>query len=98
MKKKKIYIAGGITNVPNYKERFEKVALHYRSKGYVVLNPSELPAGMSPGDYMRICLPMVDSSDEVCFLPEYQESKGAMIEHAYADYIGTEISYWDGEL
>lgn len=54
----------------------------------VVLNPAELPAGMAPGDYMRICLAMIDSADAVLFQPGFSESKGAQLELLFCQYIG----------
>ena len=55
---------------------------------------------MTAGDYMRICFAMIDTADMVVFLPDYYESKGAMLEHAYARYIGKAVLYMDidGEL
>lgn len=90
--KKKIYIAGKITGDPDFKQKFERVAHYFRARGYAVLNPTVLSQdGMLPADYMRICLPMVDSSDIVYFLSDYVNSNGAQIEFLYAKYIGKEI-------
>jgi hypothetical protein len=91
--KEKVYIAGQITNCPNYEELFDDAKVKYESMGYIVINPAELPGGMSPADYMRICIPMVDTSDIVVFLPNWINSKGAKIENGYADYIGKRIIY-----
>jgi nucleoside 2-deoxyribosyltransferase len=89
----KIYIAGKITGDPNFKEKFEKAEQELRLSGDVVLNPAELPSGMNPGDYMRICLSMVDSADVILFLPDYADSPGAQIELKYANYIGKEVMF-----
>lgn len=86
--KKKIYIAGKITGDPNFQEKFQMDKLHFESLGYIVLNPAELPAGMSPGDYMRICFSMIDVADEIYFMPCYNDSPGAKLELQYCVYIG----------
>ena len=82
----KIYIAGKITGNPNYKAQFAAEAERIRAAGHIALNPAELPEGMEPGDYMRICLAMIDVADIVTFLPDWQESRGANLEWKYACY------------
>jgi len=89
----KIYIAGKISGDNMFKEKFEKTKIHFETLGYIVLNPAELPGGMTQGDYMRICLAMVDSADIVYFHPDHMDSKGSQIELLYARYIGKEIRH-----
>ena len=55
-----------------------------------MLNPAELPGGMSREDYMRICFAMIDVADAVVFLPDAPESAGARLEMAYCEYIEKE--------
>lgn len=82
----KIYIVGKITGNPNYRAQFAAEAARIRAAGHIVLNPADLPEGMEPGDYMRICLAMIDSADIVAFLPGWQESRGANVARSYACY------------
>lgn len=82
----KIYIAGKITGDPDYKAKFEAAAEAYTKKGYTVLYPSWMPAGMQPADYMRICFAMIDTADVVAFLPGYETSPGAQLELQYCLY------------
>lgn len=89
----KIYIAGKITGDDNYQEKFDEVA--EKLKDHVILNPATLPSGMAPGDYMKICFPMIDIADAVVFLPDYKESKGALLEFSYCKYCNKEIIYLD---
>lgn len=91
----KIYIAGKITGVPDYKEHFARAREKLEQQGYTVLDPSHLPGGLTPADYMRICLAMVESADIICLLPGWQDSPGADIERSYAKYIGKGV--WDLE-
>ena len=84
--KVKIYIAGKITGDPGYKAKFDAVAAEYKKKGYIVLNPSWMPQGMRPADYMRICFAMIDTADVVAFMPGYETSPGAQLELQYCLY------------
>ncbi len=78
----KIYIAGPITGIFNYKENFMAAEEELKAKGHIVLNPSFLPDGLK--DYMPTCKAMIDQADALYMLEGYQESKGAMeeLEHA----------------
>ena len=89
----KVYIAGKITGDPNYKGKFAAEAEKIRAAGHIALNPAELPEGMEPGDYMRICLAMIDAADEVAFLPSWEESYGARMEMVYADYCDKMVRF-----
>lgn len=89
----KAYIAGKIKGDAEYREKFEHAKGFLKREGFTVLNPAELPEGMSPADYMRICMAMMDSSDVVAFLPDYERSKGAQLEWAYCQYVGKQTMY-----
>ena len=89
----KIYIAGKITGDPNYQIKFFKAMAQLMKEGHIVLLPSVLPGGMTPEDYMKICFAMIDVADAVAFLPDWMDSKGAMLEMKYCEYIGKRIMY-----
>ena len=72
----KAYIAGKITGDENYRRKFQTAREKLEEHGFTVINPAELPEGMRPEDYMRICLAMMDSADIVAFLPDYDQSRG----------------------
>lgn len=92
----KIYIAGKITGDPNYKEKFDIAATSLELQGHIVLNPAELPEGMLPADYMRICYAMLDTADAIYLLKDWHSSSGASIERNYAMYTGKPI-FTEGE-
>ena len=50
-----------------------------------------LPDGLSQGQYMQICLPMVAVSDELVMLPGWEQSEGAYIEFLLAKKSGKTI-------
>ena len=83
----KVYIAGKITGDPNYKANFAEAAKAIAARGDIPLNPAELPAGMDPADYIKICFAMIDVCDWVCFLPDWEASPGARLEMEYCRYI-----------
>lgn len=89
----KVYIAGPITDDPDYKDKFYDAEMALVSEGHTILNPSELPKGLTNADYMRICFAMIDVADIVAFIPGWEESKGASLENAYCQYTGKQTLY-----
>lgn len=91
MSKVKVYIAGPIRGVADYKERFAKERKALEGNGFAVLDPSILPEGMSQEDYMRISMAMMQSADGMILLEGWENSEGARIEKAYADMVGIPV-------
>lgn len=83
-----IYLAGKITGDPDYRAKFAEAKAKLEAEGHIVLNPAELPEGMSKAAYMRICFAMIDTADELRALPDWYCSRGAILEAAYTKYIG----------
>ena len=82
----KIYIAGPITGVIDYKRRFQAAERRLKRMGHTVINPALLPEGLgNTEDYMKICYPMIDSCDAVYVLDGWRESKGACLEVKHAE-------------
>lgn len=87
-----VYIAGPITGERDYWRAFNKAENELLVRGYIPLKPSGIPEGMTPGQYMRICLAMLDCADAVLFLPGSYKSNGCTVEYTYALYTGKRIA------
>jgi hypothetical protein len=88
LNKKVVYIAGAITGVERYWERFEAAEEALIARGYIPLSPATHPKGLEPSQYMRMCFAQIDCADMVLFLPNWKESSGARLERMYCQYIG----------
>lgn len=83
----KVYIAGKTTGDPEYRRKFACAARQVEEFGHIALNPAELPEGMTPEEYMRICFAMLDVADELWYLADAAKSAGARLEMQYCRYI-----------
>lgn len=90
----KIYIAGPMTGYQNYnRHAFNAKAEEFSAQGHIVLNPATLPGGLTQPEYMDICFAMIRAADAVHFLPNWQQSEGAVAEYYYAKKIGLKLMH-----
>ena len=91
----KIYVSGKITDNANYKAQFSSAEKHLQDLGYSVINPArlDLPDGATWADYMRQDIKLLCDCDAIFMLVNWQESKGAKIEHQLAQELGLKIIY-----
>lgn len=80
----KVYLAGKITGVKNYREKFEKKEKELKAMGFTVINPAVLPDGFEHHEYLHINKAMIDVCEGIYFMPCWKESPGALIENTYA--------------
>ena len=82
----KIYIAGKITGDRHYKRKFARVERKLSRKGHGVMNPARLGAhpDFTWKDYMVISGAMLRRCSAILMLPDWRESKGALIEYELA--------------
>lgn len=85
MKTETIYISGSISKNPNYLDDFKKAEQTLKKEGFgKILNPIILPSNLEYEQLMVICFAMIDASDIVYMLSNWEESDGAFMEYHYA--------------
>lgn len=91
------YVAGPMTGYPEWNEpAFVAMATRLRDAGLLVISPNELhPADAAiPHDwYLRRDLAELVKCRRVVFLPGWERSKGARLEHQVAEGLGLELVY-----
>ena len=99
MKKINVFISGPMSGIKDHnRPLFNMVAAELADQGHSVLNPAILPDGLSQGQYMQICLPMVAVADELVMLPGWEGSDGAYIEFLLAKKSGKTIRALGGRF
>ncbi len=90
----KIYISGPITScIDTYKDIFNAKQKELEAQGHIVVNPATLPIGLEGNKYMPICFSMIDACDAIYLFNNWENSKGALLEKAYAEYQGKTVIY-----
>ncbi len=90
----KVYIAGPVTAITNYKETFFAAAEKLTKAGHAVMNPAVMPeAGFMHAEYMIVALAMQSICDATILLPGWEQSCGAKIEKKTAEDNGQPIFY-----
>ena len=90
----RIYLSGAMAScMETYKDTFDAAEKKLQEQGHVVINPSTLPVGLDGARYMPICMAMIDGADAIYLFNNWQKSRGALLEKAYAEYQGKEVLY-----
>lgn len=99
---KRVYIAGPITGIPNlnrqaFADEFNRLGA---TNEFFPVSPHHIPAPKQELDanalwqyYMRECVKLLADCDIVRFLPGWQNSRGACLEHKLALALGLECQY-----
>lgn len=96
---KRIYIAGPVTGVKGYEDRFRRAEEILRDAGYEPVNPTApgLVDGWEYRDYINRGLRMLEDCDAICLLPGWTGSRGTKLEKWYAETVMLPIMYVDSK-
>jgi len=93
-KRKVVFISGPMTGLPDFnRAAFNAEAERLTALGFIVLNPAVFPDGLAHGQYMAMCLPMVEQADTIMMLAGWESSKGAVMEFNHAKELQLPIIY-----
>lgn len=93
-----IYIAGPISSDTCYKAKFGAAARSIEAHGDIPLNPAWQPLGLEYKQYIDNALAMLRQADAAVFLPGWEHSPGACLEHLYCETVGIAILSDDKEV
>lgn len=93
----RIYIAGPITGHKDFMEHFAAAENELMAAGHEVINPAKLnlmvPGTYTQQEYMKICIPLLDTCEAVFCLIGWNHSDRANQEVAYAMETGKTIMF-----
>ena len=103
--KKVIYVSGKITGTSDYADRFSAVEDRLIAEGYEVLNPVRegkwLERYLEPENptwvqYMKYDIAIMMKADYIYMMHDWNQSKGARLEHFLARVLNYNIIYEEG--
>lgn len=71
------YIAGPITGVQDYREKFRTAENLLLEHNWTPINPAHMPDGLPYDDYFPTCFAQIGACRSICLLPGYENSIGA---------------------
>lgn len=86
----KIYIAGAISNNPDYKKQFEEAEKRLIKQGHAVINPVK-NLGFDYKDYIDMGLCELMHCEAIYLLKGWEKSNGATLEMIYATTVKMKI-------
>jgi len=92
----KIYISGKISGIENEApELFAKAQKELQTKGFETVNPMTLNHAHDKSweSYMKEDVKALCECDMIYMLSNWTDSRGAIIEHTIAVYLGLKVQY-----
>lgn len=90
----RIYIAGKITGCKEARKIFKEAEVIILNQGNTPLNPMK-NIGFNYKDYITMGIVELSMCDAIYMLKGWEESKGAVLEHHYANVVGLDVIYQD---
>lgn len=96
----RVYVSGKMSGLPDLGfPAFNKAAALLRADGYDVVNPAELDAADAAPkqwhEYLRRDIEHLVTCDAIALLPNWNDSKGARLEHHIARELGMRVIQLD---
>jgi hypothetical protein len=89
----KLYLAGPVTNNPDYRAEFADAAERLRAEGHDVVNPAENPPQPTWSDYMHVSIGQLVACSGIALMPGWEHSRGARLEAHVAAELEMEMIY-----
>lgn len=86
----KIYVAGAITNNPNYEKQFREAESRLLEQGHAVINPVK-NLGFEYKEYIDMGLNELMRCDAIYLMEGWEKSSGANLEYNYAITVGLQV-------
>lgn len=94
----KVYIAGKVSGLPVGETfiKFAQAEYWLRQQGHETVNPLRLCSSAWTWERcMRVCIPELMKCDAICLLPDWAESRGAVLEYHDAQMLRMQVMVYD---